>query len=152
MQHKAEEAGESGVFLDETVDVETLKGGERVEYDRHSTLLSINKVPEDWQPKPYKEGTPAFLEVDNPGGWDEYCFRPKYSGKRGSGDYVQHQLPTEVTPVAADPTTGCRMVDGWQFQYDCSYQREGEFPVAFRPGADTVDTRKSHLDAYNVTG
>ena len=53
-----------------------------------------------------KKQQPEFSEVDNPGNWPEYCYRPKFksTGKsnRPNGPYEYHALPTGVTPVPQD--------------------------------------------------
>jgi hypothetical protein len=40
--------------------------------------VSVPKAPNDWVPKKPKIETnePKFVDVDNPGGWDEYTCRP----------------------------------------------------------------------------
>ena len=82
-------------------------------------------APNDWvRPPPKttkKEPNVPFEEIDNPGNWSEYCFRPKFGGKAGTGDYVGHQLPTGVSPVPL--TNGKRSAGGFDFFYT-GWQKE----------------------------
>jgi hypothetical protein len=75
-----------------------------------------------WLPNPQKEEArePLFIDVDNPGLWDEYTFKPKFAQKATKdykkGQYVFHSLPTGARPVPADEK-GSRNRAGWEFYY-----------------------------------
>ena len=75
-----------------------------------------------WLPNPRKEeaGEPLFIDVDNPGFWDEYTFKSKFAQKASKdyrkGQYVFHSLPTGARPVPADET-GSRNRAGWEFHF-----------------------------------
>jgi len=63
-------------------------------------------APEDWKPARVRAnaGEPdmPFCEVDNPGGWNHFCFRPKHkttSKKKLTG--VQEGVETEDDPEGA---------------------------------------------------
>ncbi len=67
------------------------------------------------------KGQPAtFQEIDNPGEWDNFTFRPKFNNtkKQGpdKGKYIHHCLPTGATPVPINDD-GIREVGGWTFHY-----------------------------------
>ena len=46
----------------------------------HNTSISVALPPDDWKtPEPKTEaGEPPFLELDNPGKWPSFVFRPKF--------------------------------------------------------------------------
>jgi len=143
----AEELLEEEVDLDADAfkeeDGELVKG-DRVKYDRHTTDLKIHKVPEGYIIQPYEvAGTPAWEDVDNPGGWDHKTFQPKYTGTAPHLQYKHHALATGVTPVPAD-RNGKREHNGFEFIYDGSYRVDKDIP--FRPGHDVPDARKATLD------
>ena len=87
-------------------------------------ILPLAGAPEGWEtPKPPptfkgyqpKEGSGApatFDEVDNPAGWDEYMFQPKYKGNMYEGHFTP--CGAKVVPMGSD---GVRSVDGWEFFY-----------------------------------
>merc|ERR1711933_161627 len=47
----------------------------------------------------YKNGTPPFNNIDNPGGWSDFIYRPYH--KNGK-IYQYHKLPTGITPVPGE--------------------------------------------------
>ena len=61
-----------------------------------------------------RKGEKPFNKIDNPGGWDPYCFRAKFNKKNGK--YVHHALLTGATPVPKNKK-GKREVEGWEFHY-----------------------------------
>lgn len=74
-------------------------------------------APPGWEPRQPRRGQPAnFADIDNPGGWSEFTFRPKFNGTNGSGNYLQHQLPTGATPLPANEN-GKRVVNDWELHY-----------------------------------
>lgn len=79
--------------------------------------MRIIKPPDDWVPKPpnKKKGEPHFEDVDNPGGWHQYTFTPRFH--KESGKYIHHRLPTGATPVPAGRDSK-RVVNGWEFHYN----------------------------------
>ena len=106
------------------------------------------QIPADWTapaPKTSKGQPRLFSQVDNPGEWDEYCYRPKFQSK-GQKKYIHHSLPTGVVPVPEN-NDGKRVVDGWEFFYQ---GWEGDQDQSFRDGAtkDNVfpDERLGCLD------
>ena len=48
----------------------------------------IPTAPADWEAPPVnsKKGEPKFEEVDNPGEWSEFTYRPKFEGEKGGGN------------------------------------------------------------------
>jgi len=118
------------------------------EEEARVTTAPIPKVPDDWHPHApnLAAGEPAsFSSVDNPGGWDEYCFRPKFTSTRGGGrkKYMYFCLPTGAVPVKAD-SSGKQIDGGWEFFYNgwesnfsFSNSQDGQAndPHVFRDGA-----------------
>ena len=114
--------------------------------------VSVAKRPSDWVPKAVKtaEGKPEFVDVDNPGGWDDYTFRAKFTTKSTKtvkrGQYTHHALPTGARPVPPD-ADGNRQVEGWDFHYD---KWSNENPTKFRSGGNRQipfpNSRKGCLD------
>lgn len=106
--------------------------------------VQLPKREENWIPPPVKidSGEIPFEHVDNPGGWDEYYFRPKFK----NGKYCGHYLPTGAKPVPVGDDNGNRTHGGWTFYYD-GFKNE-EFP--YRSGATTAnlfpEERKGFLD------
>jgi hypothetical protein len=78
--------------------------------------LKLPGPPTNWLAPTRKvaRGEPLFIDVDNPGGWDEFTFRPEFATK-GEKKYVRHTLPTGASPVAE--VDGKRMVGPWEFFY-----------------------------------
>ena len=79
----------------------------------------IKEIPDDWTcPRVNVEaGEPQFEDVDNPGNWDRYCFRPKFTGSKETRKYTHHALPAGAQPVPANTDDGKRIVNGWEFHY-----------------------------------
>ena len=75
---------------------------------------SIPKPPDDWIRPPMRAAANQlnFEDVDNPGEWNDYIFKPVFE----KGQYVRHELPTGCTPVPLD-VNGERKVGGWNFYY-----------------------------------
>jgi hypothetical protein len=64
--------------------------------------IKITTAPPDFKPKVPNEskGEPCFLNVDNPGNWSEYTFRPEFAKKDKGENYTRHTtLPTGAVPV-----------------------------------------------------
>ena len=76
--------------------------------------IKINKVPDDWKPPAVKadKGELEWADVDNPGDWLEFTYRPKFNAKTGL--YTSHCLPTGDRPVPKD-VEGKRILNGWEF-------------------------------------
>ena len=73
--------------------------------------------PPDWKPNAVrvnkKEPNVMFDTHDNPGNWSECVFRPKFAGKGGQGNCIEHRLPTGATPVPE--VDGQRLAGGFEF-------------------------------------
>jgi hypothetical protein len=78
--------------------------------------LKLPGPPTNWLAPTRKvaKGEPLFIEVNNPGGWDEYTYRPKFATK-GEKKYVRHVLPAGASPVPEVDRK--RMVGPWEFFY-----------------------------------
>ena len=78
--------------------------------------VNIYQAPSDWSPKQpfYDRGEPDFEDVDNPGEWPSFCFRPKFKDHK---KYIRHALPTGAMPVPINEKTGKREHNGWEFHY-----------------------------------
>ena len=87
-------------------------------------------------------GEPQFEDLDNPGGWSSYTFRPYFVKEKGEPlKCTHHRLPTGATPVPKDEE-GKRVVhltkkvkvnrqvveertgESWEFHYD-GWKNEG---------------------------
>ena len=96
----------------------------------------VPSAPEDWKPdKPnvkLGEPTTRFVSIDNPGGWAQFTYRPKFKhvNRRAIG-YMFHALPTGATPVPE--ADGKRSSSGFDFFYK-GWTRNEDDPV-FRSGA-----------------
>jgi len=85
-------------------------------------------APEGWKPETRVSKQPAFKDIDNPGNWSEYTYRPKYNtiiktvkekGKEKKvkvKEYKYHSLPTGCTVVPKDKN-GDRKIKDWTFYY-----------------------------------
>ena len=114
-----------------------------------SPEVSVPTVPVDWEPAIAKteKGEPTFLDVDNPGKWSEFTYRPRFE-KTGEKKYVHHVLPTGAKPVPVN-AEGKRIVDGWEFHYD-KWISEAAANEKNRSGATSTapfpESRKGRLD------
>jgi hypothetical protein len=110
--------------------------------------------PDGWIPNETKtaKGEPEFKDVDNPGNWDKFCYRPIFD-ITGQKKYKYHSLPTGATPVPID-ASGKRMCAGWEFEYQGYIHRDTDLPQ-FRSGASRdnlfPDERKGCLDKDVLT-
>jgi hypothetical protein len=73
----------------------------------------------------------SFCEVDNPGNWLEYTFRPKFTKKDTGGTYTCHSLPTGAVPVPVND--GKQEACGWEFHYK-GWKHDVVDNVSFRSG------------------
>jgi hypothetical protein len=109
-------------------------------------VLKLPGPPTNWLApmRKVEKGEPLFLEVDNPGGWDEYTYRPEFSSK-GDKKYVKHVLPTGATPVME--VDGKRTVGPWEFFYGGWKDSSSN---GFRDGASKAEpfpeSRRGKLD------
>ena len=70
-------------------------------------LTTIPSVPLDWKTPVMRNGDdPSFDDVDNPGAWNDFIFRPVYNNKgvgaNASYKYTWYELPTGAVPVKPD--------------------------------------------------
>jgi hypothetical protein len=134
---------------------------EVLDCERNSILLkkglaaeiSMPSAPSDWTPPIPKaeKGEPMFVNVDNPGEWPQFTYRPKFQ-KTGTKEYAHHSLPTGARPVPSNPE-GKRVVNGWEFHYEKwnSPDQASDSPnFKSRSGATSTnpfpDNRKGRLD------
>jgi len=115
-------------------------------------------APDGWKPEARVRNQPEFKDIDNPGNWSEFTFRPKFTtflktikekGKEKKvkvKEYRYHALPTGCTVVPKDKN-GDRKIKDWTFHY------QGWKPTVekkFRSGATRENMhppdRKSTLD------
>ena len=90
---------------------------------RDGTKLDMDHIPshkpDDWEPPTDKRGNPLFHEVDNPGNWDEFVYRPYNPvGK----PYAYHRMPAGATPVGKKGDGPVREINGWAVHYDGSFK------------------------------
>jgi hypothetical protein len=111
-------------------------------------------APPDFKPKPPNpaKGEPFFPNVDNPGNWSEYTFRPGFKKKDKGGQYTFHSLPTGAVPVPVND--GKREAAGWEFHYK-GWKHDEVDNVSFRSGASAKNLfpkkRQGCLDAKLLT-
>jgi hypothetical protein len=91
--------------------------------DDGEQLCCLPGAPNNWLPpqppltfkgyQPKGNAPPTFEDVDNPAGWTDYMFQPKYK----SNNYECHLSPTgaRVVPAGSD---GKRVINGWEFHYN----------------------------------
>jgi hypothetical protein len=110
--------------------------------------LSMPGVPENWVravPKLNKGEPATFEEIDNPGRWCSFTFRPEFASSGGA--YTKHTLSTGATPVGKGPD-GKRSRGPWEFHYQGF---KGDSNRSFRDGSSRENlfppTRKGQLDA-----
>jgi hypothetical protein len=100
--------------------------------------------PDDWDLTINRnKGEPLFQNVDNPGGWRSYTFRPMFEPR--GGKYICHAMPAGAVPVPINAVTAKRE-EGW---YEFFYQGcEQENPTRenFRFGANREDLFPSDRD------
>ena len=112
-----------------------------------SKEIKITTAPPDFKPKARNEskGEPSFSDIDNPGNWSEYTFRPDFAKKDKGGNYIGHSLPTGAVPVPVKD--GKREAAGWEFHYK-GWKGDS---TAFRSGASPENlfpkSRQGCLDA-----
>jgi hypothetical protein len=144
--------------LEERRDLAAVEEEETVEFsDRNAILLQKGATvpalklpgpPTNWSAPSRKveRGEPSFLDVDNPGGWDEFTYRPEFAAK-GEKKYVRHVLPTGASPVAE--VDGKRAVGPWEFFYG-GWKDMGD--NSFRDGASKAEpfpeSRRGKLDEH----
>ena len=90
--------------LEERREISAVEEKKTVEFsDRNAILLQkgatapalkLPGAPTHWSEpaKKVAKGKSLFIDVDNPGGWDEYTYRPEFATK-GEKQYVRHVLP-----------------------------------------------------------
>ena len=80
-------------------------------------VWSVSRTPGGWTPTTRKEGKREtnFEDVDNPGQWSDFTFRPKFERKYGSGDYGHNATPAGAKVVPLDSMTGKQTVNKFDF-------------------------------------
>ncbi len=72
--------------------------------------------PDDWdQTINRNERGPLFEDVDNPGGWSSYTFRPLFE-PRGE-KYICYAMPAGAVPVPINAVMGKREEGEYEFFY-----------------------------------
>ena len=98
--------------------------------------IKIQQPPKDWVPARAQtaRGEPNFDDIDNPGGWPQYCYRPVFNSQAKTSKYKHHCLPSGAMPVPENKD-GKRNVNGWEFHYN-GWKNEG---FQHRRGATTAN-------------
>jgi hypothetical protein len=77
---------------------------------------SALSAPDDWNPTvSINRGEPQFEDVDSPGGWSTYTFRPMFEPR--GGKYICHAMLAGAVPVHINAVTGKREANGYEFFY-----------------------------------
>jgi hypothetical protein len=72
--------------------------------------------PDDWDPTINRnKGEPLFEDVDYPGGWSLYTFRPMFEPRIRK--YICHAMPAGAVPVPIIAVMGKREEGGYEFFY-----------------------------------
>ena len=105
--------------------------------------VKIAKPPDDWFVPVAKEarGEPKFEDVDNPGSWPQYCYRPVFDGRSRNSKYVRHALPTGAMPLPKNDE-GIRKINDWEFHYN-GWTNPGP---SHRHGATTANMFPEEMD------
>jgi hypothetical protein len=78
---------------------------------------SAPSAPDDWNPTVKRnKGEPLFEDVDNPGGWSNYTFRPMF--KQRGEKYICHARLAGTVPVPIDAVTGKKEAGRYEFFYE----------------------------------
>jgi hypothetical protein len=94
-------------------------------------------APDDWNLTVNRnKGEPLFQDVDNPGGWSSYSFRPMFEPR--SGKYICHAMPAGAVPVPINAVTGKREEGGYEFFYQ-GWKQENPTRENCRFGATRED-------------
>jgi hypothetical protein len=84
--------------------------------------IKMFKPPNDWVPANAdpSRGLPSFNQIDNPGNWSSYCFKPTFEGRAKDSKYKCHALPTgEPLPCHwIHPQENVCTMDGNSFMMD----------------------------------
>ena len=86
--------------------------------DNEGSILKIASVPDGWVCPPPNEqrNEVAFEDIDNPGDWSDFCYRPRYKKQDNKLKYWRHTLPAGAIPARPDEN-GNRTINGWDFHY-----------------------------------
>jgi hypothetical protein len=91
-----------------------------------------------------EQGEPDFAEVDSPGGWSQYIFRPEF-GTTAPKQYKRHSWPTGAQPVLTN-SQGKLIVENWEFHYK-GWKEDGNSESHFGTSEDMFpESRKELLD------
>ena len=122
-----EHDNEIAQFTDRNVTILTAK-----EADNYGCNIELQKYvptpPISWTPdipKTHLDQPLLFEDVDNPGDWLEYAYRPEFNTPAKGGKYKGHFLPTGATPVEVN-ADGNRICGGWTFHYS-GWENETEY-------------------------
>ncbi len=97
---------------------------------------SAQSAPDDWNPTVnINRGAPRFEDVDNPGGWSTYTFRPMFEPR--GGKYICHAMLAGAVPVPINAETGKREAGGYGFFY-----KDGRKKIQQERIADLVQPEK----------
>ena len=97
-----------------------------IEKDLAGKDVKIQQPPKDYvPPRAQRErgGEPNFIDIDNPGEWPQYCYRPVFNNQDETSKYKHHCLPSGAMPVPENED-GERNVNGWEFHYK-GWKNEG---------------------------
>jgi hypothetical protein len=93
--------------------------------------------PDDWDPTINRnKGEPLFEDVDNPGHWRSYTFRPMFEPR--GGKYICHAMLAGAVPVPINAVTGKKKEGGYEFFYQ-GWKQENPTRKNCRFGATRED-------------
>ncbi len=110
IEHDVEVDDDDAVICDKTNNVQTALFGAPKGW-------SPPGQPANWNPKVNSlKGEPHMDDVDNPGGWSSFTYRPMFRAK--GGQYIGHAMPAGATDVPVNEATGKRESEGFEFFYN----------------------------------
>ena len=117
--------------------------GDQLLNEEDKNEVKLPTPPVEWSAPDaqLERGEPVFENVDNPGDWDSYVFKPVFAGRSRNTKYKHHALPTGAIPVPKD-TNGNRNVNGWEFFYK-GWKNDN---LPYRRGANTVNMFPKEMD------
>jgi len=110
IEHDIEVDDDDAVVCDKTNNVQSTLFGS-------PTGWSPPGQPEEWNPRVNSSRRePPMDDVDNPGGWSSFTYRPMFQAK--AGKYIGHAMPAGATAVPMSEETGKSQSKGFEFFYN----------------------------------
>jgi hypothetical protein len=120
MEHEDENL--AAIREDELIESSTSTAGRRRFLSGSPPGWKPPSAPDNWTPSEIDPKTkqPEWEDVDNPGDWSQFVYRPKFkvfNDKKKPKEYRYHAMPAGATPVPINDKTGERTLGDWHFFY-----------------------------------